>query len=202
MKAHTLLLAAAAALALAGCQSVPPKAPPPLTATQLKAQPPVPVAPPPQVASAGPMAQAGVGRYMDALERDLRQRLRGSAIVAARRGDDMLVTLPNARLFVGEAIGPAGQSLLGNVALVLRRYDHTQLQVNGYTDTVGSVEQNLTVSLKRAGLVGEALARYGVAVARIEVHGFGEAYLKIVTQDEVAEPRNRRIELRIVPRPG
>ena len=202
MKAHTLLLAAAAALALAGCQSTPPKAPPPLTATQFKAQPPVPVAPLPEVASAGPLATAGVGRYMDALERDLRLRLRGSGIVVARRGDDMLVTLPNARLFVRDTIGAAGQSLLENVVPVLRRYDRTQLQVNGYTDTVGSVEQNLTVSLKRAGLVGEVLARYGVAAARIEVHGFGEANLKIVTQDQVAEPRNRRIEIRIVPRPG
>jgi outer membrane protein OmpA-like peptidoglycan-associated protein len=201
MKTHSLLLAVAAALALAGCQSTPPKAPPPLTATQLKTQPPVPVAPP-EVASAGPLATAGVGRYMDALERDLRLRLRGSGIVVARRGDDMLVTLPNPRLFVREAIAPAGQSLLEDLALVLRRYDRTQLQVNGYTDTVGSVEQNLTVSLKRAGLVGEALARYGVAVPRIEVHGFGEAYLKIVTQDQVSEPRNRRIEIRIVPRPG
>lgn len=202
MKAHSLLLAVAAALTLAGCQSGPPKAPPPLTATQLKAQPSGPVAPPPQVATAGPMAPAGVGRYIDALERDLRLRLRGSGIVVARRGDDMLMTLPNTRLFVSESVSPAGQSLLENLALVLRRYDRTLVQVNGYTDTVGSVEQNLTLSLKRAGLVGDALARYGVAVPRIEVHGFGEAYLKIATQDQVSEPRNRRIELRIVPRPG
>jgi len=85
---------------------------------------------------------------------------------------------------------------------VLRRYDRTQLQVNGYTDTVGSVEQNLTVSLRRAGLAGDALTRSGIAAGRIEVHGFGGTSLKIATGDHVNEPRNRRIELRIVPRPG
>jgi outer membrane protein OmpA-like peptidoglycan-associated protein len=105
-------------------------------------------------------------------------------------------------LFAGGGLSPAGQSLLESVAQMLRTYDHTQVQVNGYTDTSGSPEQNLTVSLKRAGLVSDALARSGVASSRIEVHGFGGTSLKIATGDHVNEPRNRRIELRIVPRPG
>jgi outer membrane protein OmpA-like peptidoglycan-associated protein len=165
-------------------------------------QPSVPVAPPQQQPIAGPLAPAGIGRYMDALERDLRQRLRGSGVVVARRGDDLLVTLLNVRLFAGESVSPAGQSLLAGVAQGLRIHDHTLVQVNGYTDTSGSPEQNLTLSLKRAGLVGEALAQSGIAPSRIEVHGFGGTSLKIATGDHVNEPRNRRIELRIVPRPG
>jgi hypothetical protein len=34
------------------------------------------------------------------------------------------------------------------------------------------------------------------------VHGFGGTNLKIATGDRVNEPRNQRIELHIVPRPG
>jgi outer membrane protein OmpA-like peptidoglycan-associated protein len=200
MKAHSLLLAAAAALTLAACQSGPRMPPPPVAPPA--PQPSVPVTPPQHVVTAGPLAPAGVGRYMDALERDLRQRLRGSGVVVARRGDDLLVTLLNVRLFASESVSPAGQSLLASVALALRTYDHTLVQVNGYTDTSGSPEQNLTVSLKRAGLVGVALAQSGVASSRIEVHGFGGTSLKIATGDHVNEPRNRRIELRIMPRPG
>ena len=200
MKARSLLLAAAAALTLAGCQSGP-SAPPPVVHPMPR--PAVPVAPPPQqIVTAGPRAQAGVGRYMDALERNLRQRLRGSGVVVARRGDDLLVTILNVRLFAGESVSPAGQNLLASVAQALRIYDHTQLQVNGYTDTSGTPEQNLTVSLKRAGLAGDALAHGGSASSRIEVHSFGGTSLKIATGDRVNEPRNRRIELRIVPRPG
>ena len=200
MKVHSLMIAAAAALTLAACQSGP-SAPPPVA--QPAPQPSVPVAPPPQQAvTAGPLAPAGVGRYMDALERDLRQRLRGSGVVVARRGDDLLVTILNVRLFAGESIGPAGLSLLESVAQVLRTYNHTQVQVNGYTDTSGTPERNLSVSLRRAALAGGALTQSGIAAGRIEVHGFGGNSLKIATGDRVNEPRNRRIELRIVPRPG
>ena len=199
MKVHSLMIAAAAALTLAACQSGP-SAPPPVA--QPAPQPSVPVAPPQQAVTAGPLAPAGVGRYMDALERDLRQRLRGSGVVVARRGDDLLVTILNVRLFAGESVSPAGLGLLESVALVLRTYDHTQVQVNGYTDTSGTPERNLTVSLRRAGLAGGALTQSGIAAGRIEVHGFGGTSLKIATGDHVNEPRNRRIELRIVPRPG
>jgi outer membrane protein OmpA-like peptidoglycan-associated protein len=178
-------------------------APPPATHLTYPApQPSVPVTPPQHVVTAGPLAPAGVGRYMDALERDLRQRLRGSGIVVARRGDDLVVTLLNVRLFANESVSPAGQTLLASLALAARIYDHTLVQVNGYTDTSGSPESNLGVSLKRAGLVRDALARNGLVVSRIEAHGFGATNLKIATGDHVNEPRNRRIELRIVPRPG
>ena len=82
-------------------------------------RPAVPIAPPQQqIVTAGPLAQAGVGRYMDALERNLRQRLRGSGIVVARRGDDLLVTLPNDKLFEGANLGSAGRGLLASMALL------------------------------------------------------------------------------------
>ena len=203
MKARILFLAAASALTLAACLNAPPVAMPPLVRS---ATPPssAPVASPPQqqTVTAGPLTSAGVGRYMDALERDLRQRLRGSGIAVARRGDDLLLTFPNDKLFAGASLGSSGQGVLESVAQLLRTYGHAQVQVNGYTDTGGSPEQNLTVSQKRAALVGDALTQSGIAAGRIEAHGFGEANLKIATGDHVSEPRNRRIEVRIVARPG
>jgi outer membrane protein OmpA-like peptidoglycan-associated protein len=190
-------LLVAAALTLGACQSGP-SAPSPIG--QPTPQLSVPVTPP-QAVTAGPLRPAGAGRYMDALERDLRLRLRGSGIIAARRGDDMLVTFLNVRLFAAGGVSPAGQALVDSVAEVLRTYDHTQVLVNGYTDTAGTPGQNLTLSLKRAEWVGSALTQSGIAASRIEVHGFGGTSLKIVTGDRVNEPRNRRIEIRIVPRP-
>ena len=198
MKAKLLCLAAA--LALAGCQNGPLETPPPVGHP---VQPPAhTVAPPAQVTTAGPLTAAGVGRYMDALERELRTRLRASGIAVARRGDDMLLSLPDARLFAGESLSPSGQRVLSSIAVALRVYDHTLIQVNGYTDTSGSPVQNLSVSLDRATLVGNALTGDGLAAERIEAHGFGETNLKVATGDHVNEPRNRRIEIRIVPRPG
>ena len=198
MKHTFLFLAVAAALTLAACRNAPPEAPP----IAQPGQPSTPAPPPQQVVTAVPLTSAGVGHYMDALEHDLRLRLRGSGIAVARRGDDMLITFPNDRLFAGASLGSSGQGVLGSVAQLLRRYDHTLVQVNGYTDTSGSPVQNLSVSLDRAALVGAALTGDGVAAGRIEVHGFGETNLKIATGDHVSEPRNRRIEMRIVAKPG
>ncbi len=204
MKYCFLSLTLASALTLAACQNAPTVVVPPPVPPSTTPQPvaPAPHPPTPQAVTAGPLTQAGVGRYMDAFERDLRLRLRGGGIVAARRGDDMLLTLPDARLFAGEGLSPSGQNLLGAVAQVLRIYDHTLAQVNGYTDTAGTPERNLDVSRNHATAAGAVLTENGIAAARIEIHGFGGTNLKIMTRDHVFEPRNRRIEIRIVPRPG
>ncbi len=196
-----LILATASALTLAACQVSPtyPVAPPP-SGVQQPAPPVNPPAPPP-AGNAGPLTQAGVGKYMDGLEADLRLRLRGQGVVVIRRGNDMLLVMPDAGLFTGETVSGPGTALLGTVALSLRYYDHTLMQIDGYTDTVGSDVQNLTVSQQRADAVMHALIQDGIAAARLEAHGFGATDLRIATGPDTAEPRNRRIEVHILPRP-
>ncbi|HEY1707571.1 MAG TPA: OmpA family protein [Rhizomicrobium sp.] len=181
-------------------------APPPLrpaiaTPSQPRAAAPRPFAPPPHVASAGPLKTAMVSPYMDQQETDLRQRLRAYGINIARRGDGMLLNINDAVLFDGMQLSAAGANLLGSLAIVLRHYDHTAVSVAGYTDTTGSADQNLAVSQKRAQMVFEALARDGVASARLSAQGFGENNPRIKTGPSTAEPRNRRIEIRITPAP-
>jgi len=196
----SVAVASLAALTLAACQSeqkytvvAPPVANP--------AQTP-PIAGKPSMPTAGPLAQAGIGKYMDGQEADLRARLKPLEIRVARRGDDIVVTLPNDKLFEGANLGSSGRALLATVAQVLCHYDHTLLQVNGYTDTSGGAQQNLAVSQKRAALVAAALTQDGVAAARVTAQGLGQTNLKVMTGDSVSEPRNRRIELRIVAKPG
>jgi outer membrane protein OmpA-like peptidoglycan-associated protein len=138
---------------------------------------------------------------MDQQETDLRQRLRAYGINIARRGDGMLLNINDAVLFDGMQLSAAGANLLGSLAIVLRHYDHTAVSVAGYTDTTGSADQNLAVSQKRAQMVFEALARDGVASARLSAQGFGENNPRIKTGPSTAEPRNRRIEIRITPAP-
>ena len=157
---------------------------------------------PAQVPTAGPLTQAGIGKYMDAQETELRALLRGRGIMVVRRGNDLLVTFPNDKLFDGVTLSSTGQRFLEIIAPVLRKYDRTLVQVNGYTDTSGTAEQNLDVSQKRASAVADALASLGVSDSRMEAHGLGATNLKVMTGDHVSEPRNRRIEIHIVPRPG
>jgi outer membrane protein OmpA-like peptidoglycan-associated protein len=67
----------------------------------------------------------------------------------------------------------------------------------GHTDRVGSLEDNDALSKKRAELVRGALEAAGIPAAQIESAGRGEREPVVATADEVAEPRNRRVEISI-----
>ena len=69
--------------------------------------------------------------------------------------------------------------------------------VTGHTDRVGAVAYNDALSLKRAGAVRDALVAAGVRSAQIEAAGRGEREPAVPTADEVAEPRNRRVEITV-----
>ncbi len=158
--------------------------------------------PPPPPSNAGPLTLAGIGSYMDAQESDLRNRLRGTGAVVTRPGDDLVIVLRTDLLLNGMAVTDSGASLLATIADVLRHYDRSAIQVQGYTDTIGRPERNLTLSETRAKLVLNALIQGGVSGQRISAQGFGETRLRVSTGDNIDEPRNRRIEIRITARPG
>ncbi|RZJ43331.1 MAG: OmpA family protein [Brevundimonas sp.] len=63
--------------------------------------------------------------------------------------------------------------------------------VMGMADTVGSSEDNLALSRRRALSVADEAIRLGVDPARIQVVSCGEALLNRPTADDVEEPLNR-----------
>jgi outer membrane protein OmpA-like peptidoglycan-associated protein len=67
--------------------------------------------------------------------------------------------------------------------------------VEGHTDAVGSDDDNLSLSDRRAEAVAIALTQqFGVPAENLTTQGYGEQYLKVPTQ--AAERRNRRVTLR------
>jgi outer membrane protein OmpA-like peptidoglycan-associated protein len=138
---------------------------------------------------------------MDGMESDLRRIFKGTPV--ARPGDALSLNLRDDTLFeTGGGFSDDGRDLLRALAAALRHYDHTLVQVNGYTDTRGTPERSLALSQKRADAVAGQLRAGGVAGARITATGYGQTHLKIATGDGKSEPRNRRIEIRILPHPG
>ena len=198
-------------LLLAACQSeqhyaieAPPSFPvttPPPTQRGTAQPPRVKPSMPNYAGTAGPLTQAGVGRYMDGMEQDLRRILRGTPV--ARPGDTLALELHGDALFEkGSVLSDDGRELLGALAAALRHYDRTTIRVNGYTDTRGTPDQAIKTTQKRADAVAAELRADGVDPRRIAATGLGSARLKKATGDGVSEPRNRRIEIRIVPKPG
>ena len=71
----------------------------------------------------------------------------------------------------------------------------SEVLVIGHTDTDGAAEANDALSLKRAKVVSKLLVDKGVSENKIEPVGRGERELLVPTADEVAEAKNRRVEI-------
>ena len=92
---------------------------------------------------------------------------------------------------------PESQALLPSILEEVKRRPAPEVVVIGHTDRVGSVEHNDKLSLERAKAVREQLIAAGFDGAHIEVAGRGEREPLVPTEDEVAEARNRRVEISV-----
>lgn len=72
-----------------------------------------------------------------------------------------------------------------------------EIDVIGHTDTMGAADYNDDLGRSRAQFVANLMAMRGFGRARISVQSRGERELLIPTADETAEPRNRRVEIRL-----
>ena len=72
---------------------------------------------------------------------------------------------------------------------------NARITATGHTDTSGSEQYNMALSLRRANAVKDALVREGVPATAISVIGRGEQGLLVQTGPNVREPQNRRVEI-------
>ena len=90
---------------------------------------------------------------------------------------------------------PITQISLAKVSGILQAYPGLKLQVEGYTDSVGSDEYNQKLSENRADAVRNFLLTQGVQEANITSTGYGKS--KPVADNGTAQGRaqNRRVQL-------
>ena len=65
----------------------------------------------------------------------------------------------------------------------------------GHTDTMGTNEYNMKLSIERAEVVKDILLKIGIKQENISILGKGENELSVKTEDEVSHPANRRAEI-------
>lgn len=70
-----------------------------------------------------------------------------------------------------------------------------EIVVTGHTDRQGTLEANDKLSLERAQAIRALLIERGFKAELIEAVGRGEREPVVATDDEVAEPRNRRADV-------
>jgi len=89
----------------------------------------------------------------------------------------------------------ANKAILDELVITMGAYPLLKIQVNGYTDALGSDSGNLKISQKRANSIKDYLVAKGVSQDRITAQGFGEADPISDNGTEEGRQRNRRIEI-------
>jgi outer membrane protein OmpA-like peptidoglycan-associated protein len=72
-----------------------------------------------------------------------------------------------------------------------------EIEVIGFTDTVGNLPYNQALSLRRAAAIRDTLVRDRLDRQAISIAGRGKRDLLVPTADQTAEPRNRRVEITV-----
>jgi len=153
------------------------------------------------LAGVGAVAGGGVGYYMDQQEMKLRQQLEGTGVSVTRMGENITLNMPGNVTFAFDSGDISAQfyPVLDSVALVLKEFNKTFVEVAGHTDSTGTAEYNQKLSERRAGSVAAYLGSRGIDRQRLITVGGGEDHPIASNATEAGQALNRRVELTIVP---
>lgn len=152
-------------------------------------------------AGIGALAGGGIGMYMDQQEAEIRAQLQGTGVSVTRAGDRIILNMPSDITFRTDedAVQAGFYPTLNSVALVLKKFNRTLVDIYGHTDSTGSDAHNLDLSQRRADSVAGYLANQGVDSRRFYVVGYGES--RPIADNATASGRalNRRVEIQLSP---
>ncbi|MFC6489584.1 OmpA family protein [Nitratireductor sp. GCM10026969] len=152
-------------------------------------------------AGIGALAGGSIGAYMDRQEAQLRGELQGTGVGVTRQGDYIVLNMPSNITFATDSssIQPAFYPTLNSVALVLKRYNQTLVDVYGHTDSTGSYEHNMQLSQRRASAVADYLVAQGTNAQRFSIIGLGPTQPVASNDTQEGRAQNRRVEIRLAP---
>jgi outer membrane protein OmpA-like peptidoglycan-associated protein len=152
-------------------------------------------------AGVGGLTGAAVGSYMDQQEAELRAQLQGTGVSVTRVGNQIVLNMPSNITFATDSatVQPQFSETLVSVALVLKKFNKTIIDVYGHTDSTGSDEHNRDLSQRRAVAVATVIANQGVDQRRFYIEGRGEDDPIASTATEPGRAQTRRVEIQISP---
>ena len=151
-------------------------------------------------AGGGALAGAGTGAYMDVQARKLREQLVGTGVQVKELDGRIYLIMPgNITFNTNEAVIKQGFTpVLDSVALVIKEYNKTMVQVYGYTDNTGTAATNNALSLRRANAVSNYLRLRGVDGNRIITDGLGSSNPIASNATAAGREQNRRVEIVLI----
>jgi outer membrane protein OmpA-like peptidoglycan-associated protein len=108
----------------------------------------------------------------------------------------LIVNMPDVLFDTGKAdLQPSARERLAKVAGILIAYPDIHVEIDGYTDSTGSLEFNGRLSQQRADSVRSYLSSQGVNSSAITTQGFGPSQPIASNDTASGRQQNRRVEL-------
>ena len=148
-------------------------------------------------AAIGGTAGALIGNYMDKQAKELEEDLEGADV--QRIGEGIKITFDSGILFGFDSyeLTSASRDNISEMAGTLKKYDETNILIEGHTDSKGSKKYNQNLSEQRASSVFNQLIKLGVDAGRISEVGYGEQNPVADNSTEEGRSKNRRVEIAI-----
>jgi outer membrane protein OmpA-like peptidoglycan-associated protein len=158
-------------------------------------------------AASGAAAQAArpsaVSRELDRAQTLLLVRLatlpQGSGVLILRDAEGLTLRIPARLLFAYDSPvlkrEPQAVAPLAATEQLLRKHRALQAEIVVYTDSIGGVSANQSLSDQRAQAVYAALRAAGIAANRLQQHGAGAATMAASNQTPAGRIENRRVEI-------
>jgi outer membrane protein OmpA-like peptidoglycan-associated protein len=139
-----------------------------------------------------------IGNYMDEQAAEMERDLEGAQI--ERVGEGIKITFDSGILFdVNKSdLKAEAQANISQLAVILNKYEDTNILLEGHTDSDGAEDYNMALSERRARAVQNYLAQQAVAASRMSVMWYGES--QPVADNTTAEGKaaNRRVEVAVM----
>ncbi|MFO1469331.1 MAG: OmpA family protein [Steroidobacteraceae bacterium] len=126
------------------------------------------------------------------------QELQQLKATQTQRG--LLMTLGDVLFDTGKSqLKPGGARKLDPLAEFLESHSNRRVQIDGFTDSVGSDSLNEALSQRRADAVKSELVGRGIDEGRIGTRGYGKAFPVASNGTTAGRQLNRRVEVVIAP---
>ena len=108
----------------------------------------------------------------------------------------LIVSMPDVLFdFNKYTLKPEARERLARVSGIVLAYPDLKLQIEGYTDSIGSDEYNQTLSEKRAEAVRDYIVGAGVSMNNVAAQGLGKADPVADNTTAAGRKLNRRVEM-------
>jgi len=118
------------------------------------------------------------------------------ALKATPTSRGLVLTLGDVLFDTGKAqLNPGSARKLDQLAQFLADHPERRVQIDGFTDSVGTDSYNQSLSQQRADAVKSALVTRGIDPTRIESQGYGKGFPVADNADSGGRQLNRRVEV-------